>query len=141
MPWRNRSFCVWDCIQKICGEYKKGHRGIAAQEQEIIFLELNQEGLMETKASHIYIFMFYIFWDLQFLQTQLRRAKNCHSVILTKPCYFSLQLALSVATLLSLNNDAYSMIYWSFLNDLVCSAAALAQLLLCHLKGLSLVPL
>lgn len=74
---------------------KKGYRGVAAQEQEIIFLELNQEGLVETKSSHICIFMFYIFWDLEFLQTQLRRAKNCHSVILTKPFYFSLQIAVS----------------------------------------------
>lgn len=61
MPWRNRSFFVWDCIQKICGEYKKGYRGTAAQEQEIIFLELNQEGLMETEVSHICILIFYMF--------------------------------------------------------------------------------
>lgn len=61
MPRRNRSFCVRGCIQKICGEYKQGYRGTAAQEQEIIFLELNQEGLMEIKASHIYILIFYVF--------------------------------------------------------------------------------
>lgn len=78
MPRRNGSFSVWCCIQKICGDYEKGHRGIAAQEQKIIFLELNQEGFRETKASYICIFMFYIFEDLQLPQPHLRIVINCH---------------------------------------------------------------
>lgn len=76
------------------------------------FTELNQEGFMETKASYIYFFIFYNFydlcrivrlWQLSSLYPQISSAEDSNillfSFILIKSCYSSLQIALSVASL------------------------------------------
>lgn len=90
MPWRNGSFCISGCIQEICGEYEKGHRGIATQEQKIIFLELNQEGFMKTKASYTYIFMFYTLRLMVASASAEDSNQLSFSFILKKLLFFSL---------------------------------------------------